>query len=163
MLILGLDPGTATTGYGLVREHEDGSLAAVAYGVIKTSPQETMPQRLKQLYEAVTDLVRAHQPQAAAVESLLFGRNVTTAITVAQGRGVLLLALANANLPIREYQPNAIKQAIVGYGSAKKPQMQEMVRVLLDLNEIPRPDDAADALAVAITDIHNSHYERLME
>ncbi len=163
MLILGLDPGTATTGYGFVHELDDGSLAAVAYGVIKTSPKDSMPQRLKQLYEALTELVTTYQPDAAAVEGLLFGKNVTTAITVAQGRGVLLLALANADLPIREYKPNAIKQAIAGYGGAKKPQIQEMVRVLLDLDEIPRPDDAADALAVAITDLNTSQFERLME
>ena len=163
MLILGLDPGTATTGYGFVRELDDGSLEAVAYGVITTSPKDTMPQRLRQLYEALVDLVDSYQPDAAAVEQLFFSKNVTTAISVAQGRGVLLLALANANLPIREYKPNTVKQAIAGYGGARKAQMQEMVRALLAMDHIPQPDDAADALAVAITDLNTSQFERLME
>lgn len=163
MLILGLDPGTATTGYGLVREHSDGTLEAVAYGVITTLPKDPMPERLRQLYQALTALIREHQPDAAAVEMLFFGRNITTAITVAQGRGVLLLALVDAGLPIREYKPAQIKQAISGYGNAPKKQMQEMIQVLLGLDAIPRPDDAADALGVAITDINSSQYERLME
>lgn len=163
MLILGLDPGTATTGYGLVREHDDGRLEAVAYGVITTLPKDAMPERLRQLYQALSALIREYQPDAAAVEQLFFGRNITTAITVAQGRGVILLALIDAGLPIREYKPAQIKQAIAGYGNAPKKQMQEMIRALLELDSIPRPDDAADALGVAITDINSSQYERLME
>jgi crossover junction endodeoxyribonuclease RuvC len=163
MLILGLDPGTATTGYGLVREHDDGTLEAVAYGVITTLPKDAMPDRLRQLYQAIAALIREYQPDAAAVEMLFFGRNITTAITVAQGRGVLLLALVDAGLPIREYKPAQIKQAISGYGNAPKKQMQEMIRALLGLDSIPRPDDAADALGVAITDINSLQYERLME
>lgn len=163
MLVLGLDPGTATTGYGFVREHPDGSLEAVAYGVITTSPRLDMPQRLQQIFQELTALIEKHRPDRAAIEHLYFGRNVTTGITVAQARGVELLALANADLRIREYKPNEIKQSIAGYGGAAKPQMQEMVRALLGLEKIPRPDDAADALAVAITDINSSQYERLME
>jgi crossover junction endodeoxyribonuclease RuvC len=163
MLVIGLDPGTATTGYGLVREYEDGSLAAVAYGVISTPAKTPMPKRLQQIYRELTDLLVEHKPDAAAIEQVFFGKNVTTGITVAQARGVQLLALANADLPIREYKPNEIKQSIVGYGSAPKAQMQEMVRALLDLESIPRPDDAADALAVAITDINNTQYLRLMD
>jgi crossover junction endodeoxyribonuclease RuvC len=163
MLVLGLDPGTATTGYGLVRQLGDGSLEAVAFGVITTKPVDSMPDRLKQIYLGISALLDRYQPDAAAVEQLFFGKNITTAITVAQGRGVILLALANAGLPIREYKPSQIKQAIAGYGNAPKPQMQDMVRALLGLEDIPRPDDAADALAVAITDINSSQYERLME
>ena len=163
MLILGLDPGTATTGYGLVREHDDGRLEAVAYGVITTLPKDAMPDRLQQLYQALAALIREHQPDAAAVEMLFFGRNITTAITVAQGRGVLLLALIDAGLPIREYKPAQIKQAISGYGNAPKRQMQEMIQALLGLESLPRPDDAADALGVAITDINSLQYERLMD
>ncbi len=163
MLVLGLDPGTATTGYGLVRQLGDGSLEAVAFGVITTKPVDSMPDRLKQIYLGISALLDRYQPDAAAVEQLFFGKNITTAITVAQGRGVILLALANAGLPIREYKPSQIKQAIAGYGNAPKPQMQDMVRALLGLEDIPRPDDAADALAVAITDIHSSQYERLMD
>lgn len=162
MLVLGLDPGTATTGYGLVREHENGALEAVAYGVITTSARLALPQRLKKLYQELTALLEAHQPDAAAVEQLFFTRNITTAISVAHGRGVLLLALADARLPIREYKPNEVKQAIAGYGNAPKAQMQEMVRALLGLDHIPSPDDAADALAVAIADLHHAQFERLL-
>ncbi len=161
MLVLGIDPGTATTGYGLVREHADGALEAVAYGVVRTPAKTPMAERLKQLYDAISALIETHQPDAAAIETLFFGRNVTTAITVAQGRGVLLLALAEAGLPIREYKPSEIKQAIAGYGNADKVQMQEMIRQLLNLDAIPKPDDAADGLGVAITDLNSSRFERL--
>jgi crossover junction endodeoxyribonuclease RuvC len=163
MVVLGIDPGTATTGYGFVREHDDGSLEVVAYGVITTPAKMPMPQRLQKIYQDLSMLIRTHQPDAAAIEQVFFGKNVTTGITVSQARGVQLLALADANLPIREYKPNEIKQSIVGYGSAPKPQMMEMVRTLLNLEELPRPDDAADALAVAITDINSTQFERLME
>ncbi len=158
MLSLGIDPGTATVGYGLVRELHDGSLQAVDYGVIKTPPSMPMPERLKMIYDGVSALVERHQPDRAAVEDLLFGKNVSTAITVAQGRGVILLALVNAKLPIQEFKPTFIKQSISGYGGADKPQMQEMIRMLLSLESIPRPDDAADALGIAITDLHTAQY-----
>jgi crossover junction endodeoxyribonuclease RuvC len=158
MLALGIDPGTATVGYGFVRELDDGSLQAVAYGVITTPPTLAMPDRLAIIFNDLTALIRQYQPERAAVEDLFFGRNITTAITVAQGRGVILLTLIQAGLPIQEYKPSFIKQSISGYGNAKKPQMQEMVKILLNLDTIPRPDDAADALAIAITDIHNSRY-----
>lgn len=161
MLTLGIDPGTATIGYGLVRELEDRSLQATDYGVITTSAQLSMPERLKIIYDEITTLVQTYAPDRAAVEELFFARNVTTAITVAQGRGVILLALMQAELPIAEYKPNEVKQAVSGYGGAKKPQMQEMTRMLLGLDSIPRPDDAADALAVAITDLHSMHYNNL--
>jgi len=163
MLSLGIDPGTATIGYGLVRELADGSLQAVAHGVITTPARTPMYERLKQIYDELTELIEIHQPDRAGVEELFFARNVTTAITVAQGRGVILLALTNAQVPITEYKPNTVKQSISGYGGADKAQMQEMVRMLLNLGGIPRPDDAADALAVAITDIHSSRYSSLTE
>jgi len=155
MLVVGIDPGTATTGYGFVRETQDRSLEAVAYGVISTPPSLPMPERLVQIYQELTGLLTLHRPQSGAVEKLFFQRNVKTAITVAQGRGVELLALAQAGLPIREYTPMEIKQAVAGYGGADKQQIQQMVRVLLNLEDIPRPDDAADALAVAICHIHS--------
>ncbi len=161
MLVLGIDPGTATTGFGLVREHPDGRLEAIHYGVITTPARTPMPDRLKLLYDAVTNLITTYRPDSAAIETLFFGKNVTTAITVAQGRGVILLALAEAGLPIREYKPAEIKQAIAGYGNADKIQMQEMIRQLLGLDAIPRPDDAADGLGVAITDLNSSRFERL--
>jgi crossover junction endodeoxyribonuclease RuvC len=162
MLSLGIDPGTATVGYGLVRELHDGSLEAVDYGVITTSASLVMPERLRLIFERVTEMVRAHQPDRAAVEELFFARNVTTAITVAQGRGVILLALTLAGVPLMEYKPNNVKQAISGYGAAPKAQMQEMVRMLLGLDAIPQPDDAADALAVAITDLHSARFTGLL-
>ncbi len=158
MRALGIDPGTATIGYGFVDELADGSLQAVAYGVITTPSSSPMVERLMMIHEQLTELVLRYEPDRAAVEELFFARNVTTAITVAQGRGVILLALAQAGLPVYEYKPNAIKQAISGYGGAKKPQMQEMTRILLGLEKRPRPDDAADALAVAITDLHSMRY-----
>lgn len=161
MLSLGIDPGTATIGYGLVKELNDGSLQPIAYGVITTSPTLTLPQRLKIIHDDLTAIIKTYQPDRAAVEELFFAKNVTTAITVAQGRGVIMLALEQANLPIAEYKPNFIKQSITGYGAAKKPQMQEMVRVLLGLEDIPKPDDAADALGIAITDLHNMRYTSL--
>jgi crossover junction endodeoxyribonuclease RuvC len=161
MLVLGIDPGTATTGYGLVRELANGDLQAVAYGVITTPAHTPMPDRLRQIYHEITALIAQHRPAAAAVETMYFGKNVTTAITVAQARGVILLALAEAGLPIREYKPAEIKQAIAGYGDADKVQMQEMIRQLLNLDDIPRPDDAADGLGVAITDLNSSRFERM--
>ena len=154
MLSLGIDPGTATLGYGFVRERVDGALICVDYGVIRTKAGMPMPQRLQRIHDELVALLDRHQPDRAAVEELFFARNVTTALTVAQARGVVLLALQQARLPIAEYKPNAIKQAITGYGGADKTQMQEMVRLLLALEKGPRPDDAADALAVAIADLH---------
>lgn len=162
MLSLGIDPGTATLGYGLVREHRDGSLEAVHFGVIRTQAKTPMPERLQIIHHNLKSLIDQHQPDRAGVEELFFARNVTNALTVAQARGVILFTLQNARLPIAEYKPNIIKQSVSGYGGADKPQMQEMMRLLLGLEAIPRPDDAADALAVAITDIHSyrlGHYE----
>lgn len=161
MLALGIDPGTATVGYGFVSEHRDGSLEAVAYGVITTPANTPMPERLYTIYNDLTVLIREYQPERAAVEEMFFGKNITTAITVAQGRGVILLTLMQAGLQVYEYKPPFIKQSISGYGNAKKPQMQEMVRMLLNLDSIPRPDDAADALAIAITDIHSYRYNSI--
>ncbi len=162
MLSLGIDPGTAIVGYGLVREHNDGSLQAVDYGVITTPAGLPMWERLQLIYDGLNAIIETHKPDQAGVEELFFARNVTTGLTVAQGRGVILLALAQAGVPITEYKPNTVKQSISGYGGAKKPQMQEMVRVLLGLDKIPKPDDAADALAVAITDIHSAIYNNLL-
>ena len=162
MRIIGLDPGTATTGYGII-DVEDGRYAAVAYGVIKTPACEETAKRLQTIFEELNALIDSYQPQSAGVEELFFGRNVTTAISVGQARGVLLLALANNNIPIGEYSPPKIKEAITGYGKADKAQMQLMVRNLLDLEETPRPDDAADGLAVAITHYHYQKFQSLYD
>lgn len=153
MIILGLDPGTASTGYGVI-EANDGRLSAVTYGVIKTRAGQDPSKRLQKIYKEINKLIATYQPDGAGVEEVFFGRNITTAISVGQARGVLLLALANANIPIGEYSPPKIKDTVTGYGNADKAQVQLMVRNLLNLEETPRPDDAADGLAVAIT-----HYE----
>lgn len=158
MLALGIDPGTAIVGYGLVRENDDDSLQAVHYGVIKTPSSMPMPERLMSIYDNLLSLIEKYRPDRAGVEELFFARNTTTAITVAQGRGVILLTLQKSGIPIYEYKPNAVKQAISGYGGADKQQMQEMIRILLGLEKIPYPDDAADALAIAITDLHSRRY-----
>lgn len=157
-LVLGIDPGTATTGFGLVRDLQDGSLRMVEYGVITTPKEEAAHQRLKMLYHELKKLIRRHKPESVAVEKLFFQRNVSTAIAVGQARGVVMLAIAEASLDVAEYTPNEVKQAVVGYGSADKKQVQEMVRVLLSLPSIPKPDDAADALAIAITHLHTRRY-----
>lgn len=163
MLVIGIDPGTATTGYGLVRETREGGLEAVDYGVVLTPPDMAMPKRLSLLYDSLKEVLAQHQPASGAVEKLFFQRNVRTAISVGQARGVVLLALARAELPVAEYAPNEIKQAVSGYGGADKQQMQQMVRTLLNLDEIPQPDDAADALAVAICHLHSAQARALFE
>lgn len=161
MLVLGIDPGTATTGYGLVRERPDGSLESPAYGVILTPANTPLPERLIQLHSHLTDLILLHHPEGAAVELLFFQRNVRTALSVGQARGVILLALAQAGLTVGEYTPLEVKQAVVGYGAADKNQVQQMVRILLALPDIPRPDDAADALAIAICHVHSARLKYL--
>ena len=155
MITLGIDPGTATTGYGIIQEDEDGNLTVLNYGVIQTSPELSQAERLVQLYKRIKDILILHHPDNGAVEKLFFERNVRTAISVGQARGVTLLALAESNLEIGEYTPLEVKQAVVGYGGADKNQVQQMVRLILGMIEIPKPDDAADALAVAICHIHS--------
>ncbi len=157
-LVIGIDPGTATTGYGFVRRSQEGDLRAVAFGIISTSKDLTQPARLAVLYQQLRTLLRKYKPDSAAVEKLFFQKNISTAMSVGQARGVVLLALHQANLVMLEYTPNEVKQAVAGYGSAEKKQVQEMVRVLLRLDEIPRPDDAADALAIAITHLNTQWY-----
>jgi crossover junction endodeoxyribonuclease RuvC len=161
VLVLGIDPGTAITGYGLVRERDD-ELALVDYGAITTPSDQPLPARLQIIYRDLADLVARHQPDVAAVEELFFSRNVRTALSVGQARGVALLALAEGQLPIHEYKPLEVKQAIAGYGGADKHQVQEMVRMLLNLDHIPQPDDAADAVAVAVCHIHSARMAALI-
>ena len=158
-LALGIDPGTATTGFGLVRVEPDGSLVAVKYGVFLTPKEATAPTRLEMLYDQLRDVLREYQPTIAAVEKLFFSRNVTTAIAVGQARGVVMLCLHQAGIDPFEYTPNEVKQAVAGYGGADKRQVQEMVRALLQLDSIPKPDDAADALAIAITHLNTKRYD----
>ena len=151
---IGFDPGTATTGWGVV-ELTDGRLRHVAHGTIVTPAREEMPARLVCLYDGVTDLLGQYQPSLVCVERLFFKQNVTNGITVAQARGVILLAAARQGLHIGEFSPTEAKTAVTGYGRADKHQMQEMTRMLLGLDERPRPDDAADALALAICILQN--------
>jgi crossover junction endodeoxyribonuclease RuvC len=164
MLVLGVDPGTAITGYGLVRQAPDSDqLEAVAYGVITTPSDWAMPQRLRKIYQDLTDLIREHHPTEAAVEQLFFSRNVKTALAVGQARGVVLLALADSDLAVHEYTPLQVKQSVVGYGRAEKAQVQDLVRLLLSLPAVPQPDDAADALAIAICHVHSARMTLLMQ
>ena len=162
MLILGIDPGTAITGYGLVREGKDG-LVLVDYGTVTTPSSQPLATRLQTIYQSLSKVIRQHQPTAAAVEELFFSRNVRTALSVGHARGVALLALADAGLPIHEYKPLEVKQAIAGYGGADKHQVQEMVRLLLNLEHAPHPDDAADAVAVAVCHIHSARMAALLD
>jgi crossover junction endodeoxyribonuclease RuvC len=163
MMVIGIDPGTATTGFGLVQENEDGSLKVIEYGAIQTPPGIAMPERLLSLYQRLKEILLLHRPQSGAVEKLFFQRNVTTAISVGQARGVALLALAEMDLPVMEYTPLEIKQAVAGFGGADKQQVQQMVRALLEMDDIPRPDDAADALAVAICHLHSAGMRRIYQ
>jgi crossover junction endodeoxyribonuclease RuvC len=162
MITLGIDPGTAITGYGIIKEGQDGCLAVLDYGVIRTSPHSSHANRLVQLYQQIKQLILLHQPEMGAVEKLFFERNVRTALNVGQARGVALLAMAESNLQIGEYTPLEVKQAVAGYGGADKNQVQQMVRTILGLADVPHPDDAADALAVAICHIHSAKMHKLL-
>lgn len=149
MRTLGIDPGTAIMGWGVVDE-QGGVLTLVGCGALTTPAGMPQQERLLLLYDGLSELLRLHKPEAAAIEELFFGKNVNTAIHVGQARGVALLALAQAGVPTHEYKPTQVKQAVAGYGGADKKQMQEMVRLTLKHPTIIKPDDAADAVAIAI-------------
>ncbi|NOZ50430.1 MAG: crossover junction endodeoxyribonuclease RuvC [Chloroflexi bacterium] len=159
--ILGIDPGTAITGFGLVRGTDDDALQAIDYGVIRTPSTEPLHVRLIHIYQSVVDLIQQHHPRAVAVEELFFSKNARTALSVGHARGVVLLAIAQSDTPLYQYKPTQIKQAVTGYGGASKKQIQEMVRLLLVLDTIPKPDDAADALAIAICHYHSARFLQL--
>lgn len=161
MRVLGIDPGTAITGYGVV-EGDGDNLTVVTYGAITTPANQALPQRLQQIYRQLQALIADWQPESAAVEELFFSRNARTALAVGHARGVALLALTDAGLSIQEYKPTEIKLAVAGYGGAPKEQVQGMVQLLLELDEVPRPDDAADALAVAICHFHSARWKSLV-
>jgi len=149
MKILGIDPGTATTGFGVVSK-EKGKLGMLDYGVISTPKDLPMSNRLLMLFDDIEELIAKHQPEVIAVEQLFFARNVTTALTVGQARGVVLLAAQKADLKLIEFTPLQVKMSVTGYGQATKNQVQQMVQKILKLDSLPKPDDAADALAIAI-------------
>jgi crossover junction endodeoxyribonuclease RuvC len=150
VIVLGIDPGTAALGYGVV-ERTGGSLRAVDYGLISTTPDMSLPERLLRIHEALTELLETHQPDLVGVERLFFSKNAQTAFGVGQSRGVVLLAAAEHGIPVREATPNEIKMGVTGFGGADKDQVGRMVAVILHLDQVPTPDDTADALACAIS------------
>ncbi len=158
MLVLGIDPGTATTGFGLITESPSGDLQAVHYGAIITSPNMPMPERLLKIHQDLKEILLLHHPETGAVEKLFFQKNVKTALTVSEARGVILMTLAEFGISISEYSPIEVKNAVCGYGGADKNQVQQMVKAILNLDKIPKPDDAADALAIAICHHNSAHY-----
>jgi crossover junction endodeoxyribonuclease RuvC len=158
--VLGIDPGLAIMGYGII-EDRDGNLSAVEYGALVTPAKQGTPERLRTLYEGIIDLIEFYKPREVAVE-LFVARNLKTALMVGQARGVALLAAANKHLPVYEYTPLEVKQRVSGYGRGEKRQVQEMVRMQLGLNCLPQPDDAADALAVAICHIGELRLSHLL-
>ena len=151
MKILGIDPGIGICGFGLIETSSRANARALDFGVITTTMNAPLPGRLKELYESLEEVFDQTKPDVVSVEKLFFSKNITTGIAVAEARGLVLLVAAQRDIPIYEYTPNEIKKTITGYGSANKPQMEEMVRIHLSLEKKPRPDDAADALAAAIT------------
>jgi crossover junction endodeoxyribonuclease RuvC len=153
LIVLGIDPGTALTGYGIV-ERTGSRLRAIDYGCLETLSSQALPQRLMEIHEGVLELIGAHKPRFVGVERLFFNRNVQTAFAVGQARGVVLLAAAERGVPVFEYGPHEVKLAVTGYGRAGKDQVQRMVQLMLGMPVLPRPDDAADALAVAICLAH---------
>jgi crossover junction endodeoxyribonuclease RuvC len=162
-VVIGIDPGTAITGYGVIRESADGNLEWIAHGVIKTQSEWDEPQRLLYLNQALLEIINENKPDCCAVEKLFFQKNIKTAISVGQGRGAALIAAAETDLPVDEYTPSEVKQAVVGYGNADKKQIQHMVKVLLNLTDLPQPDDAADALAIAICHLHSTRNNYLKQ
>lgn len=162
MKILGIDPGYGRTGYGVI-ETDGNRIRPLEFGLIETSSKLSMEIRLQQLYDALIEIIDRRKPDSLAVEELFFSKNVTTGIGVAQARGVVLLAGAKKGLSVSEYKPVEVKQSVVGYGKAEKKQIQEMVRMFLSLSEVPKPDDVADALAVAITHAHTVPFQARVE
>ena len=161
MIVLGVDPGTAITGFGIIEEYDDQTLKVLDYGAIRTSSTLADWDRLQILYKKIREIILLHQPDCGAVEKLYFQQNVSTALSVGQARGVILLAMAQNGLQVGEYSPLEVKQAVVGYGRAEKIQVQKMVTTLLALDETPSPDDVADALAVAICHLHSYKMKNL--
>ncbi|MEE1052950.1 MAG: crossover junction endodeoxyribonuclease RuvC [Acutalibacteraceae bacterium] len=155
MRILGIDPGYATIGYGIV-EYDNFKFKTIAYGAVTTKPDKPFADRLCDIFDDITTLVQNYKPNSISIEKLFFNTNTTTAIDVAQARGVILLAARRAGVEVYEYTPLQVKQSITGYGRAEKHQVMEMVKNLLCLKSVPKPDDTADALALAICHAHSS-------
>lgn len=158
MKIFGIDPGYAISGFGII-EFTGNKFKVLDYGVVTTKSDMPMPLRLKVLFDSYTELFTLHKPDAVAVEELFFNKNSKTVINVGQARGVHILTAVNQGIPLYEYTPLQVKQALVGYGRAQKKQVQEMTKIMLNLKVIPKPDDAADALAIAICHAHSLKYK----
>lgn len=159
MRILGIDPGYAIVGTGVI-EYDLNKFKIIDYGAITTTPDHVMSERLHTIYEKLSILIDTYKPDAVAVEELFFNNNSKTAIAVAQARGVIILACTLKGVPVFEYTPLQVKQAVTGYGRAEKNQIQQMVKIMLGLNAVPRPDDVADALAIAICHAHSAKFNR---
>jgi crossover junction endodeoxyribonuclease RuvC len=157
VIIFGIDPGIAIVGYGVV-DYTGNKFKVIDYGAITTEANESFPNRLKLVYDELSILLEKYKPDAVAIEELFFNKNVKTAIIVGQARGVQLLAAVNKGLELYEYTPLQVKQGVVGYGRAEKKQVQEMVKLILNLKKVPKPDDVADALAVAICHAHSGSF-----
>ena len=154
MIILGVDPGLSLTGWGLVKSSGPDNVSMLSYGCIKTKPSQSLTERLKTIHTTIVNLIREHHPDEMAIEELFFSKEARTIASVGQARGAVLVAAGVENVPVYEYNPRHIKMAMTGYGSADKFQMQRMVKTILRLSEIPQPDDAADALAMAVCHIN---------
>lgn len=154
MIILGIDPGFAITGYGVVK-YEGNKFSAIDYGAITTESSMELPKRLLHLHDSLRELIGRHKPDAISIEELFFNKNIKTALTVGHGRGVAVLAAAESGIDVFEYTPLQVKQSVVGYGRAEKAQVQQMVKIILNLPKIPKPDDVADALAIAVCHGHS--------
>lgn len=162
MKVMGIDPGTLVSGYGIVDE-EGHSIFYVEAGSIATSSKATFPERLKKIYDGLERVIGKHRPDFVAIENLFFAKNVQSALKLGHARGVALLAAVNLGIPVFEYTPMEIKQAVVGYGAADKAQVQQMVKTLLKLKTLPRPHDASDALAAAICHIHSARMKEAVQ
>jgi len=155
VVVLGIDPGTATLGWGIIKRTERAAYKVEAYGCIRTDRGNLFSRRLEEIHKELGKVIKKYQPDIAAIEQLFFAKNVKTVMSVGEARGVAILAAVEANLPVAEYTPLQVKQSLVGYGRAEKKQMQKMLKVLLGLKDIPKPDDAADALAVALCHLNS--------
>lgn len=162
MIVLGIDPGLATTGYGIVKNEND-KMEVINYGCIQTTPQLLFNSRLRIISEEIKKLIFTYKPDIIVIEEIFFCRNVKTALQIGHVRGVIMLAATEDNIEINEYTPLQVKQAITGFGRADKKQMQEMVKILLNLKTIPKPDDAADALALALCHIYSSKLKKYVK
>lgn len=160
MIIMGIDPGIAIVGYGIL-EYKGNSFKVLDYGAITTASKTPTDKRLKKIYEELILLIEKYKPDAVAVEELFFNTNIKTAMVVSQARGVIVLAGANKDKEIFEYTPLQVKQGVVGYGRADKKQVQEMIKIILNLEKAPKPDDVADALAIAVCHAHSGNFKNL--